>query len=314
MSTRHSGISEATMGTNYNSKDVENLDFTIARSFSDSKLLNEVQNYLTERGSDEIELDRHTLNSELKTDQNLSKKDAERLFTGLIVNGAAKQTGGGNSFADYTFRIDTESAADALEIQRIALVALQRESSQNSHIDYPQVELTGTFPEKLSVSGNKDIQPISDNLRRMIFDAELEVRIANPYFDPSPAVVGDIASLANRGVQTKILTRETSSANANLRQSLNSMYESIDSCSKNKLRVRDLYKTNSTTGQQDFATHAKIVVVDREICYLGSANLTETSLSDNFELGVILREEIVESVSSIFDDVFRLATPVKLPI
>lgn len=302
------------MGDDFSDRDLEDLDFTIARRFTNSDLLTAIQNYMVERCPGEIQVNRSIIESNLSTEYDLSKEDAERLFTGLVMNGAAKQTEGGHTFSDYTFRVDTELAVDILEIQRVARVAIQHEESQKSHINNTKVELIGTFPDEASISAADDIGTISDNIRNIILDAESNVKIANPYFDPSPAVVGDIASLANRGVQTEILTRETSFENAGLQLSLNSMYESLDQSSKGKLSVRDLYRMNSTTGRQEFATHAKVVVVDREICYIGSANLTETSLGNNFELGVLLRGELVEKISAVYDDIFEYASPVSLPI
>ena len=126
--------------------------------------------------------------------------------------------------------------------------------------------------------------------------------------------MGDIASLANRGVTTKILTRETESASSKLVSALNAVYEGIDPENRHWLRVRDLYERDDETGRQTYATHAKVAIADREICYLGSANLTDTSLSDNFELGVLLRGETVGTAIDVFDTVFDFSREVELPL
>ena len=129
----------------------------------------------------------------------------------------------------------------------------------------------------------------------------------------SETVIGDLASLPGRGVETRILTRETASA-AGPREVLNDIFERIPEHRRQLFAVRDLFQRDSKTGRQAVATHAKVVIADEELCYIGSANLTRTSLSSNFELGVILRGEFVSDVADVFDQVFNSAESVRLPV
>ena len=41
--------------------------------------------------------------------------------------------------------------------------------------------------------------------------------------------------------------------------------------------------------------HAKVIVVDREIVLLGSANLTYSAMTDNYELGLIIKDGKIAS-------------------
>ncbi len=289
------------------------IDFTIAQGVSDAGLLPALRDYFAERSERSIEVDRTELNSSLDAGQ-LTKTDAESLFTGLVLSGVANQKGGGRSFADYSFTVNCEPAARVLEAQRIARAALDEVGTKSRRNRTPEVELTATFPPGIDHSVLTDVRPLSDDLRRLFFDADSVVRIANPYFDPKPSVVGDIASLANRGVETKILTRETESGSSNLVSALNSVYEEVDPPNRHRLKVRDLYERDDETGRQAYATHAKIAISDSEVCYLGSANLTDTSLSNNFELGVLLRGENVDVAIEVFDAIFDFAGEVELPL
>lgn len=294
---------------------VEDIDFTIALSISSEDAIVSAQEYFAERTESKVEVDRETLNESAAEDTRFSKRDAERLFTGLVLNGVAKQSGGGKSFSEYTFSVVPEDAVGVLEIQRISRAALEEADALSTGPAEPQIELTGTFPPGLGTEGITGVRPLSDDLRRIFFDADSVVRIANPYFDPSQSVVGDIASLANRGITTKILTRETESASKGLREALNDVYETVDAESRFRLEVRDLYKEHEDTGRQAHATHAKIAIADRDICYLGSANLTDKSLSSNFELGVLIRdEETVSTAIKVFDAVFEFSRGVELPL
>ncbi|WP_169802679.1 phospholipase D-like domain-containing protein [Halalkalicoccus paucihalophilus] len=279
---------------------------------SDAKLLLALRDYFTGCSEQNIEVDRAKLNRSL--DAELTKSDAESLFTGLVLSRVANQKRRGRSFADYSFMVECEPAARVLETQRIARAALEEARTKSWRSQTPDAELTATFPPEITDEVLTNVRPLSDDLRTLFFGADSLVRIANPYFDPNPSVVGDIASLANRGVKTKILTRETNSASLNLVSALNSVYEGIDPPNRHRLKVRDLYERDGETGRQAYATHAKIAIADSEVCYIGSANLTDTSLSNNFELGVLLRGENVKVATEVFDTVFDFAREVKLPI
>jgi len=55
-----------------------------------------------------------------------------------------------------------------------------------------------------------------------------------------------------------------------------------------------------------------LAIADREVCFLGSANLTDTSLSNNFELGVLLYDESVDTATHVFGAVFDFSREVEL--
>jgi cardiolipin synthase/putative cardiolipin synthase len=290
------------------------VDFTIAQGMSRAAQINTLQHYFQQLDRGVIETDRQELNSTLPADSHLSKQDAEILFTGLSMNGAATQSRSAASFADYTFNIDSERAAEVLDYQSVARIALEDAGALDKDGTADTVTLTGTFPPDMNEDELSDVRSLSGDIRRLFFDAETIVRIANPYFDSSPSVVGDIAGLVNRGVTTKILTRETESAGDNLKSALNSIHAAIDDTNRRNLQIRDLYKFDSQTGTQSYATHAKIAIADREVCYLGSANLTQTSLKSNFELGVLVRGKMVGTAIGVFDTVFDHASRVSLPL
>ncbi|MET7450557.1 phospholipase D-like domain-containing protein [Streptomyces sp. NPDC005574] len=73
------------------------------------------------------------------------------------------------------------------------------------------------------------------------------------------------------------------------------------------------------TGQVTFrvpalAAHAELVVADRHTALLGSANLTDRALSDNIELGVVLRDpHLVESLVDHFRWLLKLENNIMRP-
>lgn len=286
-------------------------DFTIARGIHDAKKIEELRDYFASRRAAFVDTKRTAINDVVEEWTRLSKSEAESLFTGLVIAGVAEERGGGSTFADYTFRVECRPASKVLEAQRIARKAIEQVPvDQRGN----RTVLTATLPPTVRMADNKKVRPLSSDIRQLFFDADSVVRIANPYFDASPTVIGDIASLANRGVMTKILTRETSSNDPKLNSTLNTIYKKTSPDKRRFLKVRDLYKEKDQTGYQSYATHAKIAIADNSPCYIGSANLTKMNLKNNFEMGVLLWGEVVEDAITVFDAVFDEARDVRLPL
>ena len=63
-----------------------------------------------------------------------------------------------------------------------------------------------------------------------------------------------------------------------------------------------------------YQMHAKLIIADGARAYVGSANLTDTSLHYNLELGLVVDEAaVVSSLERLFDYVFeQVAVPAKL--
>ncbi|CDK39123.1 phospholipase D Active site motif domain protein [Halorubrum sp. AJ67] len=244
----------------------------------------------------------------------LTTREAAALFTCLQKNGAATQSEvDERGFASYTFEVDPPEV-DRVLTQQAAVIAADSRSSQTDQDD--SVEFVATLPGGFEPTSARvhSIPDIASTIRNQVFDADSSVRIANPYFDPSLELVSDLASLPRRGVETQLLTRETTDEEGDTRTTLNKMWNLIDEEHRDNFEVRDLYRWDEGQGSQAFATHAKIVIVDDRICYVGSANLTDTSLTTNFEFGVVVEGDIIKDAVTVFDEVFEYSYPVDLPL
>ena len=285
-------------------------NFAVVRQFDDVDRVVAIRDTI-------LDLDRSTV-TRADVDQvletPLTTRDAAALFTCLQKNGAATQSATDErGFADYTFEVDP-SEVDRVLTQQAAVIASDGRSSQTGQEDV--VEFVATLPGGFEPTSARvrSIPDIASTIRNQVFDADSSVRIANPYFDPSLELVSDLASLPRRGVETRLLTRETADEEGDTRTTLNKMWDLIDEDHRDNFEVRDLYRWDEKQGSQAFATHAKIVIVDERVCYVGSANLTDTSLSTNFEFGVVVEGDIVEEAATVFDEVFEYSYPVDLPI
>jgi cardiolipin synthase/putative cardiolipin synthase len=283
------------------------LDFTIADALS-SGLIRQARNHLRtlSEEANRVRTNRQSLNDALEG--TLGQRQAEALWIGLSAKGAAEEIPAGRSYVEYDFLIDPDAAVSVLDEQLVA--ARYREQRPSSSGD--EVSLVATIPDSVNLRDADAVSHTAGRVRDLVLSAEETVRLANPYFNAEEAILDDLASLPKRGVKTQILTRETANPDQQLARSLNKIYR-LSEDGRDRLHVRDLYERDEQTGLQRLATHAKIVIIDDAYCYVGSANLTHHSLSNNFEFGLLLRGQSVEQVASVFDDVFEQATPVDLP-
>ncbi|WP_159436334.1 phospholipase D-like domain-containing protein [Halosegnis longus] len=285
-------------------------NFAVVRQFNDPDRVVAIRDTilsLNRNGVTRADVDR-------RLETPLTTREAAALFTCLQKNGAATQLETDKQgFSDYTFEVCAPEV-DRVLTQQAAVIAADGRSSQTDQDNL--VNFVATLPGGFEPTSARvrTIPDIASTIRNQVFDADSSVRIANPYFDPSLELVSDLASLPQRGIETQLLTRETADKEGDTRTTLNKMWDRIDEENRGKFEVRDLYQWDKNQGSQAFATHAKIVIVDDRVCYVGSANLTDTSLSTNFEFGVVVEGDIVEDAATVFDEVFEYSHPVDLPI
>lgn len=286
-------------------------DFGVVRQFDDPDRVLAIRDALSD--IDEVRVARSSIDRFLEDP--LTTREAASLFACLQKNGAARQASSeGGHFADYEFEIRRDETVRVLTQQAAALV-WQRSGTEDTEIQ-SNASLVATLPGGFEPSAPnvRNLQSIVDTIRGQIFDADSAVRIANPYFTPSLELISDLASLPRRGIETRILTRETGDAGGDARTALNTMWRQIDDQHRDDLVVRDLYQWDDQRDSQAFATHAKTVIVDDSTCYVGSANLTDTSLATNFEFGVVVDGELVSDAVALFDEIFEYSRPVEFPI
>lgn len=285
-------------------------DFRIARHLT-AEQISRLRDEFNSRNH-KVTVDRKVVNSWLPDDEALTVGEAIALFVGLQKLGVATESEPGRTYVEYSFEIEASAAAATLDQQ---LVANASRESLCAKVDTSSVDLIGTLPEVVGELSSDALDLLSFDLevRDVLLDSTESIRLANPYFDPGEEVLEDLAALPSSGVKTEILTRETDEPSANLRDALNEIYWAIDPESRGNLDVRNFFARDDDR-RQLYATHAKVLVVDDEVCYLGSANLTRHSLTNNFELGVLIRGPVVAQVSAVFDAVFASSTRVELPL
>ncbi|MEO7208417.1 MAG: phospholipase D family protein [Steroidobacteraceae bacterium] len=150
---------------------------------------------------------------------------------------------------------------------------------------------------------------IANDITALMGTAKQELSIISPYFVPGKQGVALIAKLVERGVKVRILTNSLASTDSPLVDIGYSRYR----VPLLKLGV-DLREMRPKLGQKharfhpfrssNASLHAKALVIDQKIVFIGSLNMDERSAKINSELGLVINSaEIAREVTSLFDDI-----------
>jgi len=255
---------------------------------------------------------RSRLNAVLASlDESLSVREFNAFASALCNADFAYEKPTSKGYGDYAIRVT--APLDALRtIDQLLVASISaNDMGSGSATASSSAELVTTLPADVQANLPKSVRPIRITIRHYLAQATNTVRIANPYFDDTDHVLDDLAALPRRGVDLKLITREIDTDNPN-QSAIDAIEEITDQLSDDEREhfyVRDFYDTDQYDNQIG-ATHAKAVIVDEDVAYLGSANLTRLSLTGNFELGVLLRGELVADLVAVFDAMFEHATPI----
>jgi cardiolipin synthase C len=150
---------------------------------------------------------------------------------------------------------------------------------------------------------------IATNIADLMRSAQQEVIVISPYFVPGKSGVALIRALSERGVRIRILSNSLASTDSPLVHNGYARYR----VALLKLGV-ELSEVRPKLGQKrsrfhpfrsSYASlHAKALVIDQKIVFVGSLNMDGRSARLNSELGLVIRSpEIARQVTSLLDDI-----------
>jgi cardiolipin synthase len=284
-------------------------DYTAAAVIEDVPRLRHIQTAFASFDKEEVYVTWNELEAILVDRTNASQRLTLTEFNAVMVSltnthAATESQTTSEGYGQYTFTVHPQDAVRVFDQQVVAALALQQLQRPETSTSSTSVELVATLPREVEREISADVGRLDIALRRMLMDASDTVRVANPYFDPEQWIVEDLAALPQRGIETRILTREATGENAD-EQTLDAVTALVNALGPDEIgnvMIRDFYET-SHSGHQTGAVHAKIIIVD-ERCYIGSANLTDLNLRGNFEFGVILEGDLVHEVTEVFNTIF----------
>ena len=152
-------------------------------------------------------------------------------------------------------------------------------------------------PDKNPALASEAPVQAADALHDVLEQARQEVIAVSAYLIPTPRLERTVAAAVERGVRFRILTNSIRSNNhltahsayrnhiKNLMEQGSELHEvRVDAAS------RDSYMRAPVQGK-NLALHAKVMVVDDDLAFIGSANLDPRSLRINTEMGLLIRSE-----------------------
>ena len=172
--------------------------------------------------------------------------------------------------------------------------------ARSAHSGTPRLFLDEPPPEDPADPDEAPVQ-VAQELIREIDDSNEEIWLVSAYLIPTQELEAAIQRATARGVKVRILTN---SINSNNHLTAHSAYRKhieqllIDGAEVHELRAdaadRDLY-IESPVGDKSLCLHAKLIVLDHDRVFIGSANLDPRSLNINTEMGLLIASESLNS-------------------
>lgn len=200
----------------------------------------------------------------------------------LLSKKAIKEKKIAKSIEDYEFQIIPYAVDDKYKVSSLIEAPEMRD----------EFVLLASYPEKTDSKDTKYIEEIYPRICRLIMAAKKELILINPYFDRIGVkkIMPFMVEASKRGVAIKIVARKMGSQE---------FISSIGKNAKNKVDVKYF-------GGEGYYLHAKCIIADSELAYIGSANITGTSLGSNLELGILFSGEKVKTLHSFVEKMLAL--------
>lgn len=183
---------------------------------------------------------------------------------------------------------------------------------------WAESELIYDQPDKILNATTDNTGHMGPALRALLTDAHSEALIISPYFIPGETGIVSFSDWANAGTDVIILTNSLSAndvplvhaAYARYRKPLIKagvkLWELRPLPSPRPRRSRKDKSHSDPGGSSKASLHAKTMVFDRKILFVGSMNMDPRSINLNTEIGVLIYDEGIATHAS---DVFLKELP-----
>jgi cardiolipin synthase C len=165
-------------------------------------------------------------------------------------------------------------------------------------------------PAKIASEPSPDEEvSIASDIAALMSTAKEELIVISPYFVPGKQGMQLLRELVQRGVHVRILTNSLASTDSPMVHIGYSRYR----VQLLKLGI-DLREVRPKLGQKrarfhpfrsaNASLHAKALVIDQKVVFIGSLNMDERSAHINSEMGLVIRSpEISRQVTNLLDDI-----------
>ncbi len=219
----------------------------------------------------------------------------------------------------YAYPIASVASADQNNTTTVPPVEIAAGAAANwlaEELDDRMLQLTwvpatvlADKPAKLAGDASSDEElTVANDIGALMRSAKQELLIISPYFVPGVDGMAVLRRLSSQGVRIRILTNSLASTDSPLVHTGYSRYR----VALLKLGV-DLREMRPKLGQKrprfhpfkssNASLHAKALVIDQKIVFIGSLNMDGRSKRFNSELGLVMRSaDIAKQVTNILDD------------
>jgi len=159
------------------------------------------------------------------------------------------------------------------------------------------IELVLTIPQSLGpeIAYLAHARTTLGALTQMVAQAQHELVMAAPYINGSIFDEGILQNALQYAVEKRQVQLSIVSTGESLDRFMN-----ITWIEANRPRVHFFRPKTNVELQQYLGSHAKFCIADKQIAYIGSANLTYLGLHQHLEMGVLLQGELAKQVSDFW--------------
>lgn len=203
-------------------------------------------------------------------------------------------------------------AQGALTVTRPAPMVEQKEIQGNcpraAVVEMVHALLPAGVVATLPVVHNAEHPPTLVAFRQIIAAATAHLYLVSPFIDGGGVALlyEALAEAVRRQVEIRLLTRQVADRQASRTAGL----ERLFTLGKSQVQVRD-YHTKARGLAHFTSVHAKLVLADAAIGYVGSAEVRANALTKNFELGSIIKGTDAANALDAFNSVWEAAKAVR---
>jgi cardiolipin synthase C len=211
---------------------------------------------------------------------------------------------------------DTSAPAPEPETAPEALWLSHQLDAHTLQLSWVPATVLADKPAKIASDTSPDEETtIANNIQALMKSAKQELLIISAYFVPGQDGMAVFRELVSKGVKIKVLTNSLASTDSSIVHIGYSRYRA----ELLKLGV-ELYEVRPQPGQRPrgfrryrgsnvsasslASLHAKALVIDQRLVFIGSMNMDGRSKRFNSELGLVIRSpDLAHQVTGILDDI-----------
>ena len=211
-------------------------------------------------------------------------------------------------FGDFIAEQSNSEYIESLENSEFA----RHLKDKTGKISWGLGEIVGDDPQKLTTDTADTTYHLSRELVPYLDKVDNELLIFSPYFIPGKGGLAYFKKLRERGVSVSVLTNSLASTDvpivhsgyANYRRQLLRMGVTLYELNRNLTKEQQQVMKEGKLYESKSSLHAKAIIIDRSLVFIGSLNLDPRSVKQNTEIGIVLKSSEIADRMAIFFDKF----------